>query len=113
MLVLSISERKTLRARAHDLNPVVIISQKGLTDTVLAEIDKSLNAHELIKIRVAEGDRVLREAFLTQICDALKAAPVWHIGKLLVVYRPLSQEKAAAKKSKSALKKPRYKRDFQ
>lgn len=81
------TQRRALRALAHALNPVVSISQKGLTETVLQEIDRSLTAHELIKIRVYATEREQREALLAELCGALKAAPVQHIGHLLVVWR--------------------------
>ena len=88
MLEISIAQRRDLRAQAHGLNPVVTISQNGLTDAVLREISHSLDAHELIKIRVFGDERELREGYLKTICDTLGAAPVQHIGKLLVVWRP-------------------------
>jgi len=88
MLQLSSSQVRELRARAHGLNPVVSISENGLTEAVLKEIDVNLNAHELIKIRVYGDSRENRATFLEQICTALGAAAVQHIGKLLVVWRP-------------------------
>lgn len=96
MLQLSPVERRSLRARAHGLNPVVSIAQSGLSEGVLKEIDLSLKAHELIKIRVYNDDRDEREAFLATICQELGAAPVQHIGKLLVVWRPAPDEEAGA-----------------
>lgn len=81
------ARRSELRAAAHDLNPVVSISQKGLTAAVLAEIERCLKAHGLIKIRVFEAEREARDTLLTEICNALGAAPVQHIGKLLVIWR--------------------------
>ncbi len=86
-LELSPTQRSELRAAAHGLNPVVSISQKGLTPTVLDEIERCLKAHELIKIRVFEADREARDALLAEICDTLGAAAVQHIGKLLVIWR--------------------------
>jgi RNA-binding protein len=88
MLPLTVSERLALIGRAHALNPIVMIGNAGLTDAVLKEIDGSLQIHELIKIRVMHDDRALREAALKYICDQLDAAPVQHIGKILVVYKP-------------------------
>ena len=88
MLPLTVSERLALKGRAHALNPTVMIGNAGLTDAVLKEIDGSLKVHELIKIRVMHDDRALREAALKYICDQLDAAPVQHIGKILVVYKP-------------------------
>lgn len=88
MLKLTPAERSTLRADAHALNPVVIIGEAGLTPSVLKEIDASLNAHGLIKIRVFGDDRDARIEMYETICEQLGAAPVQHIGKLLVLYRP-------------------------
>ncbi len=79
--------RSELRAAAHKLDPVVIIGDKGLTAEVLAEIDRSLTAHELIKVRAAAGDRDARSAWMASICAKLEAHPVQEIGKVLVVYR--------------------------
>ena len=88
MLQLSSVQRRELRARAHNLEPVVSIAENGLTEAVLNEIEVSLNAHELIKIRVYGDNRENRLTYLEQICARLGAANVQHIGKLLVVYRP-------------------------
>ena len=91
-LELNPDARRTLRAQAHHLNPVVMIGNDGLTPAVLHEIDVNLMSHGLIKIRVFSDDREAREAMLQQIAEDLDAAPVQHIGKLLVVYRPLAEE---------------------
>jgi RNA-binding protein len=88
MLKLTSAERSVLRADAHALNPVVMISEDGLKASVLKEIDSSLNSHGLIKIRVFGDDREARIAIYETICDKLEAAPIQHIGKLLVIYRP-------------------------
>ncbi len=87
MLTLTVAERLTLKARAHQLKPTVMIGNAGLTDAVLKEIDLTIALHELIKIRVM-GERSQREAILNEICTKLEAAAVQHIGKILVVYRP-------------------------
>lgn len=86
------AERSAFRAQAHALNPVVIIGEAGLTAAVLKEIDASLNAHGLIKIRVFGDDRAARIGIYDAICGKLKAAPVQHIGKLLVLWRPLPEK---------------------
>lgn len=88
MLKLTPAERSTLRAEAHALSPIVIIGEAGLTPAVLKEIDLGLDSHGLIKVRVFGDDRDARVAMYETICDNLRAAPVQHIGKLLVVYRP-------------------------
>lgn len=92
MLQLNSEQRRALRAQAHTLTPVVAIAKNGLSEAVLKEIDRSLTAHELIKIRVFNDDRAAREACLAEICEALDAAPVQHIGKLLVVWREKDRE---------------------
>lgn len=81
-----------LRGLAHSLNPVVMIGNNGLTESVLKEIEVNLNAHELIKIKVTGDDRELRVQMLADICDKCNATAVHHIGKQLVVYR--ASEKA-------------------
>ena len=101
MLQLSSAQRAELRAQAHNLNPVVSIAENGLTESVLKEIDLNLRAHQLIKIRVYGDSRDNRIAYYEQICAQLDAAPVQHIGKLLVVFRPAPAEQAAAKTQKS------------
>ncbi len=88
MLSLTPAERRDLRAKAQRLHPVVTVGQQGLTPSVLHEIDVNLLAHQLIKVRVFNPDRDAREAVFARICAELDAAPVQHIGKLLVVWRP-------------------------
>ena len=87
MLSLTVSERLALKGRAHALSPTVVIGNAGLSEAVLKELASTLKAHELIKIRVM-AERPQREALLTAICERLDAAPVQHIGKILVVYKP-------------------------
>lgn len=111
MLTLTADQRRTLKARAHSLNPTVIIGSSGLTESVLAEIGRTLDSHELIKIRVMSDDRAGREAILEQICKQLDAGAVQHIGKLLVVYRPAA-EKPAKSRSGKARRKPLSKKQL-
>ncbi|KAF0165179.1 MAG: hypothetical protein FD157_1531 [Rhodocyclaceae bacterium] len=92
---LSPTQRRALRAAAHHLNPVVSISQKGLTPSVLAEIDRCLKAHELIKLRLYGIEREDREALFTEICTALNCVAVQHIGNLLVLWRENPKDSAA------------------
>ena len=113
MLDITAVERRALRARAHPLKPVVAISQNGLTDAVLQEIGRALASHELIKIRVFGDDRALREQYLASICDQLGAAPVQHIGKLLVVWRPNPDEVKPAGVRRGRAEPRRSKRSFQ
>lgn len=81
-------ERSALRSAAHALRPVVLIGDKGLSESVLKEIDLNLTVHELIKVRVAGEGREAREALLQSVCDTLECAPVHHLGRTLILYRP-------------------------
>ncbi len=82
------AQRKEHRSAAHHLTPVVMIGNDGLTPAVEKEINLALNAHGLIKVRVFSDDRSGREALLNSLADTLNAAPIQHIGKLLVLWRP-------------------------
>ena len=101
MLSLTSVQQRALRARAHALNPVVVIGDKGLTASVFRELEASLEAHELIKVRAGEADRTARNALLMQICAELNAAPVQHIGKILVIYRPSDEQTSQAPKRRA------------
>ncbi len=89
------AQRKLHRADAHHLDPVVLIGADGLTDAVRREVDAALNAHGLIKVRVFSDDRNEREAMLRDLADTLDAAPIQHIGKLLVLWRPIPDKAKA------------------
>jgi len=93
MSALNSKQVRFLRSASHGLNPVVMIGNNGLSEKVLKEIDLSLKAHELIKIKVQSDERDLRVQMLQEICEKLGAAPVQHIGKQLVVYRRAEQPK--------------------
>ena len=116
ILELTSMQRRALRARAHAIDPVVMIGDSGLTTTVLNEIHRNLVSHELIKIRVFADEHAARAHFLDEICTALHAAPVQHIGKILVIYRPAPEKTPSApqKKVRPKKKQPRRtKRSFQ
>ena len=85
---LTVQQRKVHRAEAHHLDPVVMIGNDGLTPAVRKEIDAALNAHGLVKVRVLGDDRPQRETMYQGLADDLGAAPIQHIGKLLVLWRP-------------------------
>ena len=100
MLKLTPVERSALRAEAHALKPIVLIGEAGLTEAVMKEIDLGLDSHGLIKVRVFGDDREARIEMYERISAELEAAPVQHIGKLLVLYRPKKEaEKARTSKS--------------
>ena len=89
------AQRKVHRSEAHHLDPIVMIGGDGLTPAVQKEADVALNAHGLIKIRVFSDDRLARDAMLTTLADVLNAAPIQHIGKLLVLWRPKPEKERA------------------
>jgi RNA-binding protein len=115
VIELSPAERRRLKAHAHKLHPVVMIGDKRLTEAVLRAIDTNLTSHELIKVKVSGNDRSERESILTDICAAVGASPVQHIGKILVLYRenpqlpappPPEPARTKAARTKAARGKP-------
>ena len=96
------AQRKEHRAEAHHLDPVVMIGNDGLTPSVQKEIDAALNSHGLIKVRVFSDDRASREAMFTSLADALGAAPIQHIGKLLVLWRPMPPKEKVEREGRGA-----------
>ena len=86
--MLSAAERKELKARAHRLEPVVMIGTKGLTDEVVKEVDVALKAHELIKVRVRSADRSSRDAIFSELATRTGSALVQRIGHVGVLYKP-------------------------
>ena len=96
-LPLSAGQRRELRAQAHHLDPVVHIGNDGLTAAVRREIDAALTAHGLIKVRALSDDRGARDGWLVELTDALGAGAVQHIGKLLVLWRPIPPKVAEAR----------------
>jgi RNA-binding protein len=95
MLNLTPVERSALRAEAHALKPIVLIGEAGLTESVMKEIELGLDSHGLIKVRVFGDDREARIEMYETICAQLEAAPVQHIGKLLILYRPKKEAEKA------------------
>lgn len=89
---LTTAERRALRADAHHLDPVVMIGNEGLTTNVVKETDNALKAHGLIKIRVLGDDRDARNEMFAALCEQLGAAPIQHIGKLLILWRPIPEK---------------------
>ena len=90
--MLTAAERKALKAKAHKLEPVVQIGAKGLTDEVIAEIDRALRAHELIKVRAATLDRDQRDEAFVSICQKTSAEQVQQVGKVFVLFRKNNDE---------------------
>ena len=96
------AQRKDHRADAHHLDPVVMIGSDGLTPAVQKEVDAALNAHGLIKVRVFSDERATRETIFKTLADALGAAPIQHIGKLLVLWRPMPPKEKVEREGRGA-----------
>ena len=86
------SQRRYLRGLAHDLKPVIQLGAKGVTDTLLAELDLALTHHELIKVKIPAEDRTDFAQIAAQLADASKAETVQTIGRTAVFYRKNADE---------------------
>lgn len=91
-VTLSARERAHLKARAHALEPVVQIGGAGVTDRVVAEVDRALTAHELIKVKIATENRDERVALGDDLCARTDATAVHRVGKVLILWRPRPQD---------------------
>ena len=81
------SQKKFLRGLGHELKPVIMIGDAGLTDSVLSEFCSSIEHHELIKVRVRVGDRDTRDSIISELCEKGSAELVTRIGNVALVYR--------------------------
>lgn len=90
-LSLTPRERQKLKGQAHSLEPLVHIGQSGATDRVIAEVDRALAAHQLIKVKI-EADRDARDAIADEISEKTGAAAVQQVGKVLILWRPKDHE---------------------
>jgi RNA-binding protein len=93
-ITLTPTERARLKAKAHALEPVVQVGQAGASDTVVAEVDRALSAHGLIKVRLAGADRETREELAQTIGARTGAAVVQQVGRILVLWRPRPDDDA-------------------
>ncbi len=90
--MISERQRKVLRGLAHPLQPVILIGNAGVTPAVVAETDRALHDHELIKVRVRGAERSARDAMLAELATATRSAPVHRIGHVAVFYRARPDE---------------------
>ena len=86
-MTLSSDDKKHLRGIGHKLKPVVTVADKGLTSNVMAELNRALDDHELIKVKISLSDREAKKATIEQACKNLKAELVQTIGHVIVLYR--------------------------
>ena len=84
---LNANQKRYLRSLAHDLKPVILIGQKGVTEALLKELDIALAHHELIKVRLADDDRESRAQSIERIGSEARAEIVQTIGRVACFYR--------------------------
>ena len=84
---LSNAQKRYLRGLAHDLRPVLQVGAKGVTPAVLAELGLALEQHELIKVRIAAGDRDERDAWIGSLVEGSGASLAGRIGHVAILYR--------------------------
>ena len=90
---LSADRRKHYRSLGHKLKPVVTVAGKGLSETVLGELNRALEDHELIKVKLAISDREQRKAVLQALLEATRAELVQEIGKIALIFRAAREPK--------------------
>lgn len=89
---LSATEKKYFRGIGHHLRPVVMIAGNGLSESVLAELERALEEHELIKVKVSVGDREARNAAIGELAGRCGCEVVATIGNIALVYRPAKKQ---------------------
>jgi RNA-binding protein len=82
------AQRKHLRRLGHDRNPIVLVGQGGISPNLVAELDRALNDHELVKVRARVGDRAVRDQLLEELAAGTGAELVQRIGHVALYYRP-------------------------
>ena len=90
---LSEAQKKFLRGLGHQLKPLIMVGDAGLSESLLAEYESTLSHHELIKVRVRVGDREARDAIISKLCDDSGATLVQRIGNVALLYRPNLKKK--------------------
>lgn len=85
---LTTAQKKYLRGLGHNLKPVIIVAESGLSEAVLAEYKSTLDHHELVKVRVRVGDRNARNEIIENLCSVAAATLVTRIGNVALLYRP-------------------------
>jgi len=91
---LSSQQKKSLRGIAHHLDPVVAVSERGLSEGIIEETERALNDHELIKVKVFDNDRTVRQDIANELAEKTGAVVVQRIGKIAILYRNNPQANA-------------------
>ncbi|MCV6589146.1 MAG: YhbY family RNA-binding protein [Marinobacterium sp.] len=84
---LSPEQKKKYRTIGHNLNPIVTVAGKGLSENIQLEVDRALDDHELIKVKLVVGDRNLKRQLIRELCDVVEATLVQEIGNIALLYR--------------------------
>ena len=92
-LELDKNHRLALKKQAHHLKPVVQSGAAGITPAVLAEIDRALTDHELIKVKLVADDKPAFKDCVATVCNALGAVSIQEIGRTAAIYRPNPDDK--------------------
>lgn len=93
-ITLTSAQRSRLKAKAHALEPVVYVGQHGISEAVIAEVDRSLTAHALIKVKLAGADRESRDELARLLSEATESAVVQQVGRVLALWRPRPDDEA-------------------
>jgi RNA-binding protein len=80
-------QKRYLKGLAHDLRPVILVGAKGVSASLLSELDTALEQHELIKVKISAEDRETRDAWIGQMTEASQAGLVTRIGNIAVMFR--------------------------
>lgn len=91
-MMLSPKAKKALKAKAHALKPVVLLGAKGLTEAVIEEVNCALKAHELIKVKIAIGDKALKQETAEVLADAVEAEFISLMGHIVILYKERIEE---------------------
>ncbi len=93
-MALSPTTKKQYRTIGHSLNPIVTVASNGLSEGVVGELNRALDDHELIKVKLAITDRLIRQETLHALCNLSGAELIQEIGKVALIFRPSRDRKA-------------------
>lgn len=96
-IALTAKDRARLKARAHSLEPNVFVGHAGATAAVIAEVERAIARHELIKVKVQIDDRDARKQAGDAMAEATNAAVVHRVGKIVILFRPKPKEPRESK----------------
>lgn len=91
-MTLNNADKKRFRAIGHQLKPVITVAEKGLSENIQLELERALNDHELIKLKLVTGDKAEKAALIEEICALSKGAVVQTIGHVLLLYRAAKKQ---------------------